>query len=176
MVGLPVVARSGAGPRRRRLVPGAVPARVRRPPPAHRDRRGRARTGPGPRSPPPREGRSARRRAPGAGRECHLHRARCRDDRRGDLHGRDVARLAGPARVQRRPRVPPSTLAVPVPLLAAVRPAAAAALLAAAAAAALLAQRTASVAAIVAVLLAVCLRAPASRRRLYLVGAVVSGL
>ena len=57
-----------------------------------------------------------------------------------------------------------------------MRPAAAAALLAAAAAAALLAQRTASVAAIVAVLLAVCLRAPASRRRLYLVGAVVSGL
>jgi energy-coupling factor transport system permease protein len=57
-----------------------------------------------------------------------------------------------------------------------VRPAAAAALLAALAAAALLAHRTASVAAISALLLVVCLRAPAGRRRLYLVGALVSGL
>ena len=57
-----------------------------------------------------------------------------------------------------------------------MRPAAAAALLAALAAAALLAHRTASVAAIAALLLIVCLRAPAGRRRLYLVGALGSGL
>ena len=57
-----------------------------------------------------------------------------------------------------------------------MRPAAAAALLAALAAAALLATRTVSVAVIAAVLLLVCLRAPADRRRLYLVGALVSGL
>ena len=55
-------------------------------------------------------------------------------------------------------------------------PAPAAALLAGLAAAALLAGRTASVAAIAALLLLVCLRAPASRRRLYLVGALGSGL
>jgi energy-coupling factor transport system permease protein len=57
-----------------------------------------------------------------------------------------------------------------------MRPAAAAALLAGLAAAALLAHRTVSVAVIAAVLLVVCLRAPAERRRLYLVGALVSGL
>jgi len=57
-----------------------------------------------------------------------------------------------------------------------VRPAAAAALLAGLAAAALLATRTVSVALIAAVLLFVCLRAPADRRRLYLVGALLSGL
>jgi len=57
-----------------------------------------------------------------------------------------------------------------------VRPAAAAALLAGLAAAALLATRTLSVAVIAGVLLVVCLRAPADRRRLYLVGALVSGL
>jgi len=57
-----------------------------------------------------------------------------------------------------------------------MRPAAAAALLAALAAAALLAHRTVSVAAIAVVLLAVCLRAPAGRRRMYLVGAIGSGL
>jgi energy-coupling factor transport system permease protein len=57
-----------------------------------------------------------------------------------------------------------------------MRPAAAAALLAGLGAAALLAQRTASVAVIAAVLLFLCLRAPAGRRRLYLVGALVSGL
>jgi energy-coupling factor transport system permease protein len=57
-----------------------------------------------------------------------------------------------------------------------VRPAAAAALLAGLAAAALLATRTVSVAVIAAVLLLICLRAPADRRRLYLVGALVSGL
>ena len=57
-----------------------------------------------------------------------------------------------------------------------MRPAAAAALLAALSAAALLAHRTASVAAIAALLLVVCLRAPAGRRRLYLVGAIGSGL
>jgi energy-coupling factor transport system permease protein len=57
-----------------------------------------------------------------------------------------------------------------------VRPAAAAALLAALAAAALLAHRTASVAAIATLLLVVCLRAPAGRRRLYLIGALGSGL
>jgi len=57
-----------------------------------------------------------------------------------------------------------------------VRPAASAALLAGLAAAALLAHRTASVAAIAALLLVVCLRAPPGRRRLYLVGALVSGL
>jgi energy-coupling factor transport system permease protein len=57
-----------------------------------------------------------------------------------------------------------------------VRPAAAAALLAALAAAALLGQRTASVAVIVGLLLVVCLRAPAKRRRLYLVGALGSGI
>ena len=55
-------------------------------------------------------------------------------------------------------------------------PAPAAALLAGLAAAALLADRTASVAAIAALLLVVCLRAPASRRGLYLVGALGSGL
>lgn len=55
-------------------------------------------------------------------------------------------------------------------------PVPAAALLAALAAAALLADRTTSVAAIAAVLLAVCLRAPAPRRRLYLAGALLSGL
>jgi energy-coupling factor transport system permease protein len=57
-----------------------------------------------------------------------------------------------------------------------VRPAAGAALLAGLAAAALLAHRTVSVAAIAALLLVVCLRAPAGRRRLYLVGAIGSGL
>ena len=57
-----------------------------------------------------------------------------------------------------------------------MRPAAAAALLAGLAAAALLAHRIVSVAAIAALLLVVCLRAPAGRRRLYLVGAVGSGL
>jgi energy-coupling factor transport system permease protein len=57
-----------------------------------------------------------------------------------------------------------------------VRPAAAAALLAGLAAAALLATRTLSVAVIAGVLLVVCLRAPADRRRLYLAGALVSGL
>jgi len=67
-------------------------------------------------------------------------------------------------------------MALPIPVLGAVRPAAAAALLAGLAAAALLAHRTVSVAAIAAVLLLVCLRAPAERRRLYLVGALVSGL
>jgi energy-coupling factor transport system permease protein len=56
-----------------------------------------------------------------------------------------------------------------------MRPAAAAALLAGLAAAALLAHRTASVAAIAALLVAICLRAP-SGRRLYLVGALLSGL
>jgi energy-coupling factor transport system permease protein len=44
------------------------------------------------------------------------------------------------------------------------------------AAAALLAHRTVSVAAIAALLLVVCLRAPAGRRRLYLVGAIGSGI
>jgi energy-coupling factor transport system permease protein len=67
-------------------------------------------------------------------------------------------------------------MAIPIPVLGAVRPAAAAALLAGLAAAALLAHRTVSVAAIAALLLVVCLRAPAERRRLYLVGAIVSGL
>jgi energy-coupling factor transport system permease protein len=57
-----------------------------------------------------------------------------------------------------------------------MRPAASAALLAGLAAAALLAHRTVSVAAIAALLLVVCLRAPAERRRLYLIGALVSGL
>jgi energy-coupling factor transport system permease protein len=57
-----------------------------------------------------------------------------------------------------------------------VSPAPAAALLAALAAAALLADRTASVAAIAGLLLVICLRAPRSRRRLYLVGALASGL
>ena len=55
-------------------------------------------------------------------------------------------------------------------------PAPAAALLAGLAAAALLADRIVSVAAIAAVLLLVCLRGPAGRRRLYLVGALGSGL
>jgi energy-coupling factor transport system permease protein len=57
-----------------------------------------------------------------------------------------------------------------------VSPAPAALLLAGLAAAALLADRIVSVAAIAAVLLVVCLRAPAGRRRLYLVGALGSGL
>jgi energy-coupling factor transport system permease protein len=57
-----------------------------------------------------------------------------------------------------------------------MRPAAAGALLAALSAAALLAHRTASVAAIAGLLVVVCLRAPAGRRRLYLVGAIGSGL
>jgi energy-coupling factor transport system permease protein len=57
-----------------------------------------------------------------------------------------------------------------------MRPAAAAALLAASAAAALLAHRTVSVAAIAGLLLVICLRAPAGRRRLYLAGAIGSGL
>ena len=57
-----------------------------------------------------------------------------------------------------------------------MRPAAAAALLAGLGAAALLAQRTISVAVITVLLLLLCLRAPAGRRRLYLVGALVSGL
>jgi energy-coupling factor transport system permease protein len=55
-------------------------------------------------------------------------------------------------------------------------PAPAAALLAGLAAADLLADRIVSVAAIAAVLLLVCLRGPAGRRRLYLVGALGSGL
>ena len=67
-------------------------------------------------------------------------------------------------------------MAVPLPVLGVVRPAAAAALLAALAAAALLAHRTVSVAAIAGLLLVICLRAPAGRRRLYLVGAIGSGL
>ena len=55
-------------------------------------------------------------------------------------------------------------------------PVPAAALLAGLAMAALLADRPESVAVIVVVLLVVCLRAPADRRRMYLVGALVSGL
>ena len=55
-------------------------------------------------------------------------------------------------------------------------PAPAAALLAGLVAAALLADRTISVAVIAALLLLVCLRAPAPRRRLYLIGALFSGL
>jgi energy-coupling factor transport system permease protein len=55
-------------------------------------------------------------------------------------------------------------------------PAPAAALLAGLVVAALLADRTESVAAIAMVLLVVCLRAPAQRRRLYLVGALSTGL
>lgn len=55
-------------------------------------------------------------------------------------------------------------------------PAPAALLLAGLAATALLADRIVSVAAIAAVLLVVCLRAPSGRRRLYLVGALGSGL
>ena len=55
-------------------------------------------------------------------------------------------------------------------------PAPAALLLAGLAAAGLLADRIVSVAAITRVLLLVCLRAPAGRRRLYLVGALGSGL
>ena len=57
-----------------------------------------------------------------------------------------------------------------------MRPAAAATLLAALAAAALLATRTVSVALIAALLLLVCLRSPADRRRFYRVGALLSGL
>jgi energy-coupling factor transport system permease protein len=57
-----------------------------------------------------------------------------------------------------------------------VSPVPAAALLAGLAAAALLAGRTASVAAIAVVLVVVCLRAPSGRRRLYLIGALGSGL
>jgi energy-coupling factor transport system permease protein len=57
-----------------------------------------------------------------------------------------------------------------------VSPAPAAALLAALAAAALLAGRIVSVAAIAAVLLLACLRGPSGRRRLYLAGALGSGL
>jgi energy-coupling factor transport system permease protein len=57
-----------------------------------------------------------------------------------------------------------------------VSPAPAGALLAGLVAAALLADRTVSVAAIAALLLVVCMRAPAQRRRLYLVGALASGL
>jgi energy-coupling factor transport system permease protein len=57
-----------------------------------------------------------------------------------------------------------------------VSPAPAAALLAGLAAAALLADRTSSVAAIALLLLVVCLRAPAPRRRFYLVGALLSGV
>jgi energy-coupling factor transport system permease protein len=57
-----------------------------------------------------------------------------------------------------------------------VSPVPAAALLAGLAAAALLADRTASVAVIAAVLLAVCLRAPRRRRWPYLVGTLASGL
>ncbi len=55
-------------------------------------------------------------------------------------------------------------------------PVPAAALLAGLAAAALLADRATSVAVIVVLLLLICLRAPAERRRMYLVGAFVSGL
>jgi len=55
-------------------------------------------------------------------------------------------------------------------------PGPAAALLAAAGAAALLAERLAGVAALALVLLAVCLRAPAERRALYLFGALTTGL
>ena len=55
-------------------------------------------------------------------------------------------------------------------------PGPAAALLAALAAAALLADHFASVAAIAVVLFAVCVRGPKGRRRLYLTGALVSGL
>jgi energy-coupling factor transport system permease protein len=57
-----------------------------------------------------------------------------------------------------------------------VSPAPAAALLAALAAAALLADRVASVAVIAAVLFVVCLFGPRGRRKLYLAGALVSGL
>ncbi len=55
-------------------------------------------------------------------------------------------------------------------------PAPAAALLAGLAAAALLADRTISVAAIVLLLLLVCLRAPAPQRRFFILGALLSGL
>jgi energy-coupling factor transport system permease protein len=57
-----------------------------------------------------------------------------------------------------------------------VSPAPAAALLAGLATAALLADRLTSVVVIVFLLLVICLRAPAERRRMYLLGAFVSGL
>lgn len=57
-----------------------------------------------------------------------------------------------------------------------MKPAPAAALLAALGATALLAHRWQTVAAVAAVLLAVCLRAPARRRRIYLFGAVTTSL
>ena len=55
-----------------------------------------------------------------------------------------------------------------------MRPGAAVALLAALAAAALLAQHLAAVAFVAVVLFAVCLRAPSERRRLYLIGTLIS--
>jgi energy-coupling factor transporter transmembrane protein EcfT len=55
-----------------------------------------------------------------------------------------------------------------------VRPAVALTLLAALAAAALLAEHLASVSALAALLLAICLQAPANKRRLYLVGTIFS--
>jgi energy-coupling factor transport system permease protein len=57
-----------------------------------------------------------------------------------------------------------------------VRPAAALALLAALAAAALLAQHLAAVAVVAVLLFAICLHAPAERRRFYLLGTLVSGV
>ena len=98
-------------------------------------------------------------------------------ERDEDRAARLLARLAGAARLPGRPEAPAAQVAVPLPLRGGrVSPAPAALLLAGLAAAALLADRIVSVAAIVLVLLLVCLRAPAGRRRLYLVGALGSGL
>ena len=88
-----------------------------------------------------------------------------------------VAGVAGPDDLRRRPAGAVAAAAIPLPLRGRrVSPAPAALLLAGLAAAALLANRIVSVAAIAAVLLVVCLHAPAGRRRLYLVGALGSGL
>src|SRR5207344_1884167 len=106
------------------------------------------------------------------GRECARARAAEPDDVQGEARRRRAGG-AGAHVVHRRSALAPP---LPVQVLGAVSPVPAAALLAGLAVAALLADRPESVAVIVVVLLVVCLRAPADRRRMYLVGAFVSGV
>ena len=85
-----------------------------------------------------------------------------------------MRRLLPGGTVARRPR--PSGPRLPGPRGTALAPVPAALLLAGAGAAALLASRPASVGVLAGLLLLVCLRAPVRRRRLYLIGALSTGL
>src|SRR5439155_24777205 len=163
-----LVGEADVAARRRRRVPGAVRARVRREGAAGGRRRERT-CGAGTRAAGARAGRESGRRS-----ERDRDRpGRCRLPRRAP------DRRLGPLRRRRARRRPPGggPQACALPLRrAAVRlaPGPAFALLAALGAAALLADRWQSVLALTLLLLAVCLRGPAGRRRIYLAGTLTA--